>query len=60
MWLSKERGRKTAGEPRAECGTVTVGDPTAVYLTGERRQVAVCSPGGYAWRPQVGEDVLVL
>lgn len=60
MWLSEERSRKTAAEAAAEWGTVTIGDPTAVYLAGERRQVPVCCPGGYAWRPVVGEQVLVL
>ena len=39
---------------------VTIGDPAAVYLAGERRQVPICCPGGYAWRPAVGEQVLVL
>jgi len=60
MWLSEERSRKTATEAAAEWGPVTISEPAAVYLAGERRQVPVCSPGGYAWRPAVGEEVLVL
>ena len=60
MWLSGERNKKIAAEPTAEWGAVTVADPSAVYLGGERRQVPVCCPGGYAWRPAVGEQVLVL
>ena len=60
MWLSEERSRKTAVEAAAEWGPVTIGDPAAVFLAGERRQVPVCCPGGYAWRPAVGEEVLVL
>lgn len=60
MWLSEERARRTAAEPAAEWGAVTVAAPSAVYLGGERRQVPVCCPGGYAWRPAVGDEVLVL
>ena len=60
MWLSEERSRKAAAEAAAEWGMVTIGDPAAVYLAGERRQVPICCPGGYAWRPAVGEQVLVL
>ena len=42
-------------------GVVTLGgDPAGVYLSGERRWVAVYAPGGYQWRPAVGEKVLVL
>ena len=60
MWLSAERGKKSAAEPAAEWGTVTVAAPSAVYLGAERRQVPVCCPGGVSWRPAVGETVLVL
>ena len=60
MWLSEQKSRKPATEAVAEWGTVTIGEPAAVYLAGERRQVPVCCPGGYAWRPAVGERVLVL
>ena len=60
MWISRERTKKTAGEPAAEWGGVTVAGPTAVYLGGERRKVALCCPGGFAWRPKVDEEVLVL
>lgn len=60
MWLSEERCRKPAAEAAAEWGPVTISEPAAVYLAGERRQVPVCAPGGYVWRPAVGEEVLVL
>ena len=60
MWISEERTRKAAGEAAAEWGEVTVAGPTAVYLGGERRNVAMCCPGGFAWRPRVGVEVLVL
>lgn len=36
------------------------GDPAGVYLDAERRALAVFAPGGYVWRPAVGEEVLVL
>lgn len=60
MWISEQRTKKTAGEPAAEWGAVTLAGPAAVYLGGERRKVAVCCPGGFAWRPKVGDEVLVL
>lgn len=60
MWLSEERNRRPAAETAAEWGPVTISEPAAVYLAGERRQVPVCCPGGYTWRPAVGEEVLVL
>ena len=48
-------------EPAAELGEVTLGgDPAGVSLGGERRWLAVYSPGGYSWRPTAGDKVLVL
>lgn len=49
-----------AAEPTAEWGAVTVGEPAAVYLAGERRGLPLCCPGGFAWRPKPGDEVLVL
>ncbi len=61
MWLAEERGRWVREEPAAEVGQVTLaGDPAGVYLEGERRSVPVFAPGGYCWRPRVGQQVLVL
>lgn len=61
MWLSGEREEKAVEEAAAESGPVTLtGAEIAVYLAGERRNVALCAPGGYAWRPRVGQEVLVL
>ena len=37
-----------------------VGDPAGAYLDGERRQLAVYGPGGYCWKPALGDRVLVL
>lgn len=60
MWLSEERGKAAAEEPCAQWGRVTLSEPTAVYLSGEKRNVSLCCPGGIRWRPAVGEEVLVL
>lgn len=34
--------------------------PAGVYLAGEPAGAAVFGPGGYVWRPEEGEQVLVL
>lgn len=60
MWLAKQRTRETRCEAVSEEGTVTVGSPTSVYLEGERRDVPVFGPGGYCWRPENEQSVLVL
>ena len=61
MWLSSQSRRNRSQNETAEVGVVTLeGEKTAVYLTGERRNLPVLSPGGYCWRPAEGETVLVL
>ena len=61
MWTREGNRRLPVEEAVAELGLVTMGgDPTAVVLGGERRWLPVCSPGGWAWRPRMGERVLVL
>ena len=61
MWLAAQRGRWIKEEPAAEVGRVTLaGAPAGVRLEGERREVPVFAPGGYAWRPRLGQEVLVL
>ncbi|HHU21914.1 MAG TPA: hypothetical protein GXZ52_00615 [Clostridiales bacterium] len=62
MWLSeraaKSGERQSAG---ADIGAVTIGgDNLAVLTEGELRELALVSPGGYIWRPQAGDSVLVL
>ena len=60
MWLS-DRNRRVRTEGGAELGTVTLGgDPAGVYLAGERRNLPVLGPGGYAWAPMTGDQVLVI
>lgn len=61
MWLSRQRGPGTRHKQAAQVGSVTLaGDPAAAVLDGERRDLPVFGPGGYVWRPQVGDQVLVV
>ena len=61
MWLSKRDRQGQEPVRQARVGQVTLpGDPAAVWTGGERREVAVFGPGGYAWRPGAGDEVLVL
>lgn len=61
MWTSNRKQDGRTQEAPGDVGVVTLGgDPAGVYLSGERRWVAVYAPGGYQWRPAVGEHVLVL
>lgn len=61
MWTSNRKQDGRTQEAPGDVGVVTLGgDPAGVYLSGERRWVAVYAPGGYQWRPSVGEHVLVL
>ncbi len=62
MWMA-QRGRGTEGEatPLAQLGHVTVAElPLGVYVDGERRNLPLYVPGGFGWRPKVGDRVLVL
>ena len=59
MWISKRRD--PGHSPSAMVGRATIpGDPAGVYLDGERRSLPVFGPGGYHWRPALGQEVLVL
>lgn len=61
MWTSERSRNLPVREAAAELGTVTLGgDPAGVSLGGERRWLAVYSPGGYSWRPTAGDKVMVL
>jgi hypothetical protein len=62
MWLSKQTGtRPEPPAPSALRGTVTLsGADVAAFTDAERRDVTVCTPGGYAWRPAVRDEVLVI
>ena len=59
MWTSDRRKTRQAGESWVDWGEVTLeGDPAGAYLDGERRQLAVYGPGGYCWKPALGDRVL--
>ena len=61
MWISEQGRRRAEPDGTALVGRVTLpGDPAGVYLAGERRELPVFGPGGYVWRPEEGEQVLVL
>lgn len=60
MWLSRQQKRAEREEP-VDTGRVTLsGETVAVELDSERRGLAVYAPGGYRWRPRLGQKVLVL
>lgn len=62
MWTSSQT--KRAGErvrSYGMLGTVTAGGKeSSVLLEMQRRGVSVAAPGGYHWRPEAGDQVLVL
>lgn len=61
MWLSRREGHEKKEPAEALTGPVTLtGGELGAWLEGERRGVAVFSPGGYHWVPQVGDEILVL
>lgn len=60
MWLSEQTKAKMPMED-AEVGVTTVtGDQLAVVTRGEQRDLVIFGPGGYVWRPESGEQVVVL
>ena len=60
MWISRQGMSRDGRQEAARVGVVSLpGDPAAVLLDGERRQVPVFAPGGYQWQPMRGERVLV-
>ncbi len=62
MWVS-QRGRSSQrdSEVSARVGGVTLSQiPLGVYVDGERRNLEIFTPGGYSWRPNVGDEVLVI
>ena len=61
MWLVRQSKKADPQTEFPRLGQVTVaGDPAAVYLDGERRSLPVFAPGGYCWRPDLDQQVLVL
>ena len=62
MWLSRKlAAHEIQDVASAQGGTVTVeGEETAVFSSGEKREVKTVGPGGYEWQPCKGTDVLVV
>lgn len=59
MWLSERKRDRRADAAAVGCATLE-GETTGVYLDGERREVGVFAPGGYCWRPALGQELLVI
>ena len=58
MWLNEKKAAK-----QSQCfrGEITVsGDDLAVFNHCEHRGAELFSPGGYFWRPDIGDVVLVI
>ena len=61
MWTWEQERRPKHREGTAQLGRVTLtGENMAASLGGERRWLMLCAPGGYAWMPAEGEQVLIL
>ena len=62
MWTSSQtKATRSRPDSAAALGTVTSGGPeVGVFLGAERRRLPILAPGGYRWRPSVGDQVLVL
>ena len=61
MWLSERQRSAPEREEPASLGLVTLEEGGAgVYLPGEKRNLPVTGPGGYCWRPSLGQQVLVI
>ena len=58
MWLSKQMQRQDAPSQEIEETTVQ----TAVEQVSDNRaqQLQLAGPGGFAWRPRVGDSLLVI
>ena len=60
MWLSKQM-RPAPPTADADLGVTTISGRTVGVLTrGEVRDLPVYGPGGYVWRPEHGDAVLVI
>jgi len=60
MWLSKKAANGQT-DSAINRGEVTIGGlRPAVYTGAEQRGIGVCAPGGYAWKPKAGDDVIVI
>ena len=61
MWISQQGRYAGRQEHDARVGVVTAqGEQVGVYADGFQRQLPVAAPGGYRWKPQNGQQVLVI
>lgn len=61
MWISQQGRYAGRQEHDARVGVVTAqGERAGVYADGYQRQLPVAAPGGYRWKPQNGQQVLVI
>lgn len=59
MWLSERAAGKK--ESAAQIGVATIGgEAVGVSTELERRNLKLCAPGGYFWRPRAGESLLII
>lgn len=59
MWLSSQGAASAEEVAQAELGTVSI-PGVSVFVAGERRNVRLFAPGGYFWKPEQKENVLLL
>lgn len=57
MWLSKQMQRRAADQPVLEQTGVQTAQEQITDLRAE--QLTLAAPGGFAWRPKVGDQLLV-
>ena len=61
MWISQQGRHAGRQEHDARVGVVTAqGEQVGVYADGHQRVLPVAAPGGYRWKPQTGQQVLVI
>lgn len=64
MWLSKKAAARGFGAVEmsgCQDGVVTISSGDTAVMSGcEQRRLDVCAPGGYSWRPEVGQDVIII
>lgn len=61
MWISQQGRHTGRQEHDARVGVVTAqGGRAGVYADGYQQMLPVAAPGGYRWKPQSGQQVLVI
>lgn len=61
MWISQQGRCAGTREHDARMAVVTAqGEQAGVYVDGHQRWLSVAAPGGYRWKPQNGQQVIVI